>query len=159
MVEAAWSSTPLPFITMIVALQPSARIDMGPESVRVSVCLIMAKEAVALLCGQHQPDSPSWRMTNLKARLRTGGRCTRRSHRELAKPDFWDGPPSHPDLCLWYVLLWPFAAEDKSTTAILAQGAKMVLTILMTLHRTVGGRLWCFGEAYNTRKALSAGWG
>ena len=76
-----------------------------------------------------------------EARLRTGGDGTRHSHREVVRPDFLDGPPRHPDLCLWYVRLWPYAAEDKSRTAFLAPGASMVLSILMATHHTVGGRL------------------
>ena len=38
--------------------------------------------------------------------------------------------------------LWPHAAEDKSRTAFLAPHASMVLSTLMTLRNTVGGRLW-----------------
>ena len=96
---------------------------------------------LCIVCGQDHPDSPSSGVTNLKATLRTGGRWTRRSHREVVRPDFLDGPPRHPDLCLWYVRIWPHAAEDKSRTAFLAPDASMVLSILMIMHHTVGGRL------------------
>ena len=39
---------PPSLFTMLVAPQPATRVAMGPEAVRVFVCLIMAKEAVAL---------------------------------------------------------------------------------------------------------------
>ena len=51
-----------------------------------------------------------------------------------------DGPSRHPDLCVWYVRIWPHAAEDKSRTAFLAPDASMVVAT----HHTVGGRLVLF---------------
>ena len=54
---------------------------------------------------------------------------------------FLGWPTQAPDFCLWYVRLWPCAAEDKSRTAFLAAGATLVLSTLMTMYHTVGGRL------------------
>ena len=89
----------------------------------------------------------------------TGGDGARHSHQEVARPDFLDDPPRHPDLCLWYVRLWPHAAEDKSSTAFLAPDASMVLSILMAAHHTVRGRLLVLFPGLRIPKSLHPmGW-
>ena len=72
----------------------------------------------------------------------------------MARPDFLDGPPRHPDLCLWYVRLWPHAAEDKSRTAFLAPDASMVLSILMVRTTPLAVGCWCFSGGLEYPKSL-----
>ena len=101
---------------MLVAPQPGTRVAMGPEAVRASVCLIMAKEAVAL-----------HRFAARTIRIRHSGDCRPQGEvcaREVMGPGAaigkWRDPISsrHPDLYLWYVRLWPHAAEEKGRTAV-----------------------------------------
>ena len=91
-----------------------------------------------------------------KVRLRMGGRWTRRSHREAARPDFCGGAPRHSDLCLWYALLWSHAAEDSLPCTGCQYGAAHVDDFCTEPLATGCGAL---PGAYNCRRALFDGAG
>ena len=102
---------PLPLFTMLATPQPGT---MEPEAVRASVCLIMAKEAVALhrLRPDH-PNSPFCGFFTTRRGWRTGGRWTGSIYREVARPDFLKGSLRHPDLCLVCVYLATWCQQQE----------------------------------------------
>ena len=71
-------------------------------------------------------------VTNPTVRLRTGGDWIRRSNRERARPNFWDGSPRHLDLCLGTLLFGCMPPRTRMRHRFLAPGATMVLSILMS---------------------------
>ena len=113
---------------------------MGPEAVRTSVCLLMVKEAMPL----HRFAAGTIRFA-IRGTVDPKARLAREVAGHSAAIGKWREPISvrtrrHPDLFLWYVRLWPHAAEDKSRMTFLALAASVVLSILMTMHHTIGVR-------------------